>query len=147
MGRHKIIESPEKLWSLFQEYKAHAKSHPVLVHDFVGKAAIDVRREKEQPLTMEGFENYVAEIDGMPWSLEQYFSNREGRYEDYVAICSRIRREIRADQIKGGMVGIYNPSITQRLNGLVEKTENKVTVEQPLFGDDDNGGDNSQEGA
>ncbi len=34
------------------------------------------------------------------------------------------------------MCGIYNPSITQRLNGLVDKTENKVVVEQPLFDDD-----------
>jgi hypothetical protein len=32
---------------------------------------------------------------------------------------------IRNDQIDGGMVGQYNSSITQRLNGLVEKTENK----------------------
>jgi hypothetical protein len=32
---------------------------------------------------------------------------------------------IRNDQIDGGMVGQYNPSITQRLNGLVEKTDNK----------------------
>jgi len=30
---------------------------------------------------------------------------------------------IRQDQISGGMVGQYNPSITQRLNGLVEKSQ------------------------
>jgi hypothetical protein len=30
---------------------------------------------------------------------------------------------IRQDQIEGGMVGQYNPSITQRLNGLTEKTD------------------------
>ena len=85
-----------------------------------------VYREKEVPLTMEGFEEYVADIPGMPLSLEQYFSNRDGRYEDFVAICSRIRRSIRKDQIEGGMVGQYNASITQRINGLVEKTESKV---------------------
>jgi hypothetical protein len=34
------------------------------------------------------------------------------------------------------MAGIYNPSITQRLNNLVEKNETKVHVEQPFFGDD-----------
>ncbi len=38
-------------------------------------------------------------------------------------ICSRIKRAIRQDQIEGGMVGQFNPSITQRLNGLTEKTD------------------------
>jgi hypothetical protein len=33
------------------------------------------------------------------------------------------------------MAGIYNPSITQRLNGLVEKVQNDVKVEQGLFPD------------
>jgi hypothetical protein len=30
------------------------------------------------------------------------------------------------------MVGQYNPSITQRLNGLREQTEN-INIEQPIF--------------
>jgi hypothetical protein len=30
---------------------------------------------------------------------------------------------IRQDQIEGGMVGQFNPSITQRLNSLTEKTD------------------------
>lgn len=34
------------------------------------------------------------------------------------------------------MCGVYNTSITQRLNGLVEKSEVKVATEQPLFPDD-----------
>lgn len=137
-GRPKLIKNPNDLWALFIEYRTSVKSSPILVHDFVGKDPQSVYREKEQPLTMEGFENFVADIPEMPWSLEHYFANSGGGYEDFRTICSRIRREIRADQIKGGLAGIYNPSITQRLNGLVDKTENKVTVEQPLFGDDEN---------
>ena len=34
-----------------------------------------------------------------------------------------IKKAIRRDQIEGGMVGQYNPSITQRLNNLTEKTD------------------------
>jgi hypothetical protein len=34
------------------------------------------------------------------------------------------------------MAGIYNPSITQRLNNLVDKVEQTV-IEQPLFNLDD----------
>jgi hypothetical protein len=33
------------------------------------------------------------------------------------------------------MVGQYNPSITQRLNGLTERVENTIVTEQPLFPD------------
>lgn len=137
MGLHKLIEDPEKLKELFIDYKKWRDENPIRVHDFVGKEGRSDYREKQRPLTMEDFEDYVAEIPNMPLSLEQYFSNRDERYNDFVAICSWVRRQIRADQIAGGMAGIYNPSITQRLNNLVEKSESKVTVEQPLFGDDE----------
>ena len=128
MGLHKLIKNPEQLYDLFKEYKESIKGKPILIKDWVGKDAEQVKREKERPLTMEGFENYVADIPGMPDGLDQYFSNREERYSDFVAICSRIRRAIRQDQIEGGMAGIYNPSITQRLNSLVEKQEIKQDV-------------------
>ena len=135
MGRYKLIESPEKMWELFCDYKAKAKSSPILVQDFVGKDGTEVKRERERPLTMEGFECFVWD-EGIIEGVEQYFSNREGRYSDFVGICSRIRKEIRQDQISGGMAGIYNPSITQRLNNLVEKTDTetegiqKITIER-----------------
>jgi hypothetical protein len=125
MGRYKLIESPEKMWQLFCDYKAKAKSSPILVQDFVGKDGTEVKRERERPLTMEGFECFVWD-EGVVEGVEQYFSNRDGRYSDFVGICTRIRRAIREDQISGGMAGIYNPSITQRLNNLVEKTDTKT---------------------
>jgi hypothetical protein len=36
---------------------------------------------------------------------------------------------IRQDQIEGGMAGVYNPSITQRLNGLKENIEESGSKE------------------
>lgn len=127
-GRPKDINSPDELWQLFQNYKTQIKEDPILVHDFVGKDADEVDRKKERPLTMEGFENYVADNDG-PHTLDQYFSNRDERYSEFVAICLRIKRVIRQDQIEGGMVGIFNTSITQRLNGLAEKTESTIKAD------------------
>jgi hypothetical protein len=90
-----------------------------------------VYREKERPLTIEGFENYCAN-EGIIGDLSHYFANTKGRYKRFLTICSRIRREVRSDQIEGGMAGMYNPSITQRLNNLVEKTQTTI-VEMPLF--------------
>jgi hypothetical protein len=93
-----------------------------------------VYREKEKPLTIDGFECWCYDNDIIS-DLSQYFANTEQRYSDYQTICSRIRKAVRTDQIEGGMAGIYNPSITQRLNGLVEKSEVREIKEQPLFGE------------
>lgn len=123
MGKNKYIETPEKMWELFLAYKKEVKSSPFKVKDWVGKDGDQVQREKEKPLTIEGFECYCSDNDIIE-DLSQYFANTEGRYANYQTICSRIRKAVRRDQIEGGMAGIYNPSITQRLNGLVEKTEN-----------------------
>jgi hypothetical protein len=128
LGRPKMIDSPSRLIEMFQEYVGHTKSKPIKQHDFVGGMGKSVERKKERPLTMEGFENYVF-MQGFNTELAHYFSNRDGRYTDFVTICQRIRLMIRQDQIEGGMAGIYNPSITQRLNGLKESVEESGSKE------------------
>ena len=120
MGKHKTIETPDQMWELFEAYKKTVIKNPILIQDFVGKDGQMVYRERQRPLTMEGFYNYCE--DNLCCS-HQYFENRDNRYNDYVGICSRIKRSIRQDQIEGGMASIYNPSITQRLNNLTEKTD------------------------
>ncbi len=113
--------TPEHLKNAFESYKEWAKANPLLVHDYVGKDAREVERKKERPLSLSGF--YAWCIRGKKGEAHQYFENKEGLYGDYVGICRTIKEEIRADQIDGGMAGIYNPSITQRLNNLTEKKE------------------------
>lgn len=132
-GNTKYIESPEKMWELFEAYVKNVKENPRKKHTFVGKDGVSDYELLERPLTMEGFEIFVAEIDGMPMDLGDYFGNKDGRYSEYTAICSRIRKAIRRDQIEGGMVGQYNPSITQRLNGLAEKQQIDVKAEPRVF--------------
>ncbi len=136
MGKKKYIETPELLWEYFLAYKKEVKSKPIMVQDYVGKDAEMVYREKEKPLTIDGFECWCYD-NGIISDLSQYFANTEQRYSDYQTICSRIRKAVRTDQIEGGMAGIYNPSITQRLNNLIERSETNVKVEQPLFPDSD----------
>ena len=130
VGRPKNIETPEKMWELFLDYKQSIKGAPIKVHDFVGKDAEEVERKKERPLTLEGFSNWCFEKD-ITTNIDQYFANSKDIYPEFSSICSRIRLIIKQDQIEGGMVGIYNPSITQRLNGLTEKIEQR-TIEVGL---------------
>jgi hypothetical protein len=116
MGKPKYIETPDKLQELFEQYNASLKPREIQKATAAG-----VKSEfHKPPLTMEGFENFCEDNVGC---VHQYFDNRDNRYNDYVTICTRIKRLIRQDQIEGGMVGQFNPSITQRLNGLTEKTD------------------------
>ena len=127
IGKPKYIETPDKLWEYFELYKKDTKSRPFLVKDWVGKDAVDVYREKERPLTIEGFECWLFD-KAIIGDLSHYFANTNEKYTDYLTICRAIKKAVRQDQIEGGMAGMYNPSITQRLNGLVEKTQTEVNI-------------------
>lgn len=126
-GRPKKFETPEELWDAFLQYKEWVKSNPIKVHDYVGKDAEEVWRIRQRPLTVEGFENYCFEHKIIN-DMSNYFANSNDKYAEYSTICAHIKKIIRQDQIDGGMAGIYNPSITQRLNGLVEKQETKTEI-------------------
>lgn len=120
----KYIKDAQTMWEHFKNYVQETKSNPFKIKDWVGKDAWEVKREKERPLTMEGFEEYCAENEIIQ-DLGDYFRNKDNRYSEYATICQRILNSIRRDQIEGGLANIYNPSITQRLNGLTDKQEIK----------------------
>ncbi len=125
MAKHKYIETPEALLELFNEYKNEVKSNP-RTRKVTGNKNFIISEEKlERPLTMDGFEVFCWK-KGM--TVEHYFRNENDKYKEYCTICLIIKKEIRQDQIEGGMVGQYQASITQRLNGLVERTENKTEI-------------------
>lgn len=119
----RIFKTPEELLKAFEAYKANLKeqANEWLKVQYVGKDGD--RREDGQkvPMTLEGFKRFCRENYG---EADHYFKNSDNYYEDFSPICSRIKEEIRENQIIGGLLGFYNPSITQRLNGLKEQTEN-----------------------
>ena len=128
----RIFKSPDELLKAWEQYKAslieEAKRWPRV--QYVGKDGNKETDYPKLPLTLEGFNVWSFKNYGL---VKHYFLNQDGLYNDFIAICSHIREEIRHDQITGGMLGEYNPSITQRLNGLTEKTQTEVTIEQSPF--------------
>lgn len=127
----KTPEDLEKAWAAFKEdVKAQGAQWKRV--QYVGKDGLKKEDPVKVPLTLEGFKRFCRNNYG---EVQHYFENKEGYYEEFGGICRAIREEIREDQIIGGMLSFYNPSITQRLNGLVEKQETSITIEQPLFGD------------
>lgn len=124
-GRPKNVKTPEEMLILWDDYKSSilekSKEWPKV--QYVGKDGIKKTDYPKMPLTVDGFEVYCYDLVGC---VGQYFDNKDKLYNDYVAICSRIRKECRADQINGGMLGFYNPSITQRLNNLVDQKSTEI---------------------
>ena len=120
MPKHKYIETPEAMWQLFESYKDWCKANPRYQYSLSTKTGEATAIPLERPLTQVGFRSYAADMGS---TVTDYFANKDGRYSEYATICSRIEEAIRRDQIEGGMVGQYNASITQRLNGLTEKVD------------------------
>ena len=126
MPKQKAIQDPQTLWDYFVEYKQWCSDNPRVVYEFHGRDGEERIKPLKRPLTHEGYKNFIWEEKG--YDINAYYYNINDEYSEYLSICSRIKEQIRQDQIEGGMVGQYNPSITQRLNGLTEKTETKQDV-------------------
>lgn len=118
----RIFKTPEDLEKAFNEYKLDLKEQAKdwLKIQYVGKEGERKADAQKVPMSLEGFEVFCYDRYG---NVGQYFDNKGEYYNDFVAICSRVRKEIKANQITGGLLGFYNPSITQRLNGLVDRKE------------------------
>jgi hypothetical protein len=131
LAKHKYIETPELLLEMWEAYKADLKANPRHRYVLSQKTGTMVKEPLERPLTQEGFETYCSRVYNV--TIGHYFDNPGGAYDEYRAICTRIVKERRSDQIEGGMCGQYNASITQRLNGLTDSQHHTIQAEQPIF--------------
>lgn len=132
----KIIETPEELWNMFQEYLnslevlemevPHVKLGTVIIHT-------------QEPPTMEGFKYFGSnyfEIKGKDSiTLSNYIENRSNSYDDYYVIVTRIKDYIYKHNFSRAAVGIYKESLIAKQLGLSEKITQTVFTEQPLFPD------------
>lgn len=109
----------QDLWEAYKE-NLKIEAEEWLKVQYVGKEGVRKTDRMKLPLVLEGFYTFCYKRKG---NVQQYFDNAGGYYPDFIVVCARIRTEIRADQITGGLLGVFHPSITQRLNGLVEKTD------------------------
>lgn len=129
---HKRYTQPEQIYALFKMYKdarkEEAKEWPKV--QYVGKNGVRVEDYPKLPLTYDGFMVWCR--NNGHGDIHQYFDNPkgadgQGRYNQFVEICTHIKQEIRDNQITGGLLGAYNNSITQRLNNLAENVNQHNT--------------------
>ena len=119
----RIFKKPSELNEAWQNYKKHLEQEAIkwAKVQYVGKEAQRVTDAPPMPYTFSGFKVWARREIGC---VEQYFTNQDDCYDDFIGICSHIKEEIRDNQITGGLLGVFNASITQRLNNLKEQTEN-----------------------
>jgi len=120
----RIFRSPDELLKAWEGYKASldeaAKKWPRV--QYVGKDGKKVEDYPKLPMIIDGFEVYCYEHYGC---VHQYLANKDGLYDDFVPLVTRIKQECRADQITGGTLKMYDQRIVASLNGLKDFTENK----------------------
>lgn len=117
-----IYVTPEELEAYFERYKEWVANNPILVQDYVGKDGTEVDRKKNRPLTFDGFEIWLRKNSKIK-CCQHILDNVKSAYNDFIDVARYIKASVKADQIEGGMAGIYNPNITARLNGLTEKIQ------------------------
>jgi len=123
MPKTKVIRKPEKLYELFEAYRKEVKDNPRIKVEYVGKEGNKVKTPIERALTVSGFKTYCYKNI---CDAHHYFDNPDGRYDAYRGIVTRIREEIKEDQLDGAMVNQYNSNLTARLNGISDKQQMDV---------------------
>lgn len=118
----RLFKTPKELESVWDEYKISLKeeANNWVKVQYVGKDGYRTEEPQKVPYTFEGFKRFCRKNIG---EIEQYFTNQSNCYTDFIGVCRAIKEEIRENQIIGGLLNFYNPSITQRLNGLTDKKE------------------------
>lgn len=123
----RIFTEPVELYNAWVLFKLDLKeqSKEWLKIQYVGKDGERMTDPQKVPYTFEGFKRFCRNGYG---EIEQYFTNQDDYYEDFIGVCRAIKEEIRENQIIGGLLGFHNPSITQRLNGLKENVDQNINA-------------------
>lgn len=121
----RLFNKPNDLKKVWDKFKLDLKAQESEWQrsQYVGREGNRVTDNFKVPMTFEGFKRYCRNEKG---EVEQYFTNQDEYYNDFIGICRAIKDEIRENQIIGGLLNFYNASITQRLNNLTDKTETKT---------------------
>lgn len=126
-GRPRRFESPEDLLNAFYEYKEWASKTPWNKKDFIRSgefAGQTVDLPTERPLTEWEFAIF-CEMSRQ--GLMEYAKRPE-----FSVIYSRIKDEMSAQRISGGLAGAYNANLVARIDGITEKQEIEHSVSGEL---------------
>lgn len=137
MARPFKYKTPDELREKAQAYFDWAKTHPMhgerrTTTDANGdKVYTDI--QLPNPLTFEDLADFIG-----IYNWQQFAEDNRKRSDEWADVIDWIRNKIRADQIKGGLNGIYGHNIVCRLNGIAENMNiNEMPAPQVLADEDE----------
>lgn len=115
------FKTPLALWKAFLEYKGWAQENKWYKNEAVKSgqyAGSIIRVPHERALTEWEFASFC----GMSYQGLRNYGEHEG-YEQYFDIYGRIKTEMAAQRISGGLVGAFTPNLVARIDGIAEKQD------------------------
>ena len=79
---------------------------------------------KMRAMTIEGL---CIFLDIETKTFNNYYNNKDNRYEDFIPIATRVKEIIWTQKFEGAAAGFFNANIIARDLGLKDKHENDVT--------------------
>lgn len=144
VGRPPKYKTPEELQAKAEEYFRHCDTHPIEVWQRKAAGANQSAKNGSGVKSDEGT-MYIPRpytIDGLAlWcgiaSWKEYRAYHAD--DEFSALITALEARVRDQQVSGAMVGMYNPNLTARLNGIAENTNvsGNIPVQVANFGDDD----------
>lgn len=124
-GRPKKIETPERLWELFEKYVEEKPQRFLKKGVYNQKTGEADYIPVEQPLTWLGFSAWLS-WNNIIDSIDDYKANKDNMYDDYSGIIKKIDKIIKSEMMQGATSGIYKENIVARILGLADKKETKT---------------------
>jgi hypothetical protein len=113
--------TPEQFTQLWNDYVQWAEDNPLFKYELNQRAGEVIAIPCRRAINLQRFYVWVKEKTGK--CIAQYFDNPDNRYAEYISITSHIRDFRTADNIEGGMSGLYNANLTARINSIKEQTD------------------------
>lgn len=135
-GRDKLFSTPDLLWEAATNYFKWCVENPLKeekAFHYQGQI-IKESVDKLRAFTLSGLATY---LDCSVEYLKNFEENNKDS-KDFMPIITRIRQVIYNQKFEGAAADLLNPNIIARELGLADKKEVGLTVEQPLFSDENN---------
>lgn len=135
VGRPPKFKTPLELAQVADDYFAWCDANPIetSTRKLVGakqntKTGSEAKSDEtkftaRRPYTLDGF-CYWANISDWPLMKQK----KCYQTKEFIGVIKAIEVKIRNQQVSGAAVGIYNPNLVARLNGIVERTETDITT-------------------
>lgn len=139
VGAPRIFGNPEEFAEAINSYFEFVENNPLKEGQLM-KAKINRDEEevkvyklsKLRAMSLQGLCSFL----GINTDTFYEYEKKAG----FTAIATHARQIMFAQKFEGAAAGLLNSSIIARELGLVDKTEQKVIQDQPIFGDDKESG-------